>query len=105
MASPGFPGRSRTKKTGKISKISTFYEKSENRNFSGNRNFRVGGTRPEGPVKSADLACARVIVGLTPASVLRRVIKGVSQFKAFHGRGVLRQQIEYEKERNAAGEC
>ena len=51
LSSPGSPGGSWTKKTGNILKILTFYENSENRNFSRNRNFRVGGTRPEGPVK------------------------------------------------------
>ena len=56
LKSPGFPRIPRPlpdqKKRENIKDID-FYEKSENRDFSGNRNFRVGGTRPEGPVKSA----------------------------------------------------
>ena len=49
LSSPGFPRIPRPlpdQKNRENIKNIDFYEKSENRNFSGNRNFRVGGTRP-----------------------------------------------------------
>ena len=55
LSSPGFPRIPRPlpdQKNWEDIKNIDFYEKSENCNFSGNRNFQVGGTQPEGPVKS-----------------------------------------------------
>ena len=53
-ASPAAPG---PKKPGKYQKYRLFMKNPKIDIFSGNRNFRVGGTRPEGPVNTSFETC------------------------------------------------